>query len=146
MHHAILPIRFSVVVWDSQELLYLFVVFISYQTDMSYGRLFCLFIPRILVTIEIISMKIGLFEYQVRHHISNIQFTCKRRYIMTNIFKRYALLTMAQNGANIIWLVIDIWAASCQNQQNDFAPSEESDQPGHPPSLIRVFAVRSMGS
>ena len=26
------------------------------------------------------------------------------------------------------------------------APGEASDQPGHPPSLIRVFAVRSMGS
>ena len=26
------------------------------------------------------------------------------------------------------------------------APSEDSDQPGHPPSLIRVFAVRSIGS
>ena len=26
------------------------------------------------------------------------------------------------------------------------APSEDSDQPGHPPSLIRVFAVRWMGS
>ena len=26
------------------------------------------------------------------------------------------------------------------------APSEDSDQPGHPPSLIRVFAVCSMGS
>ena len=34
------------------------------------------------------------------------------------------------------------WAASWQNQQNDCAPSEDSDQPGHPPSLIRVFAVR----
>ena len=34
----------------------------------------------------------------------------------------------------------DIWAASWQNQQNDFAPSEDSDQPGYPPSLIRVFA------
>ena len=30
-----------------------------------------------------------------------------------------------------------IWAASWQNQQNDCAPSEDSDQPGHPPSLIR---------
>ena len=28
------------------------------------------------------------------------------------------------------------------NQQNDCAPSEDSCQPGHPPSLIRVFAVR----
>ena len=27
-----------------------------------------------------------------------------------------------------------------------FVPSEDSDQPGYPPSLIRVFAVRSMGS
>ena len=27
-----------------------------------------------------------------------------------------------------------------------FVPSEDSDQPGHPPSLIRVFAERSMGS
>ena len=27
-----------------------------------------------------------------------------------------------------------------------FVPSEDSDQPEHPPSLIRVFAVRSMGS
>ena len=34
------------------------------------------------------------------------------------------------------------WAASWQNQQNDCAPSEYSDQPWHPPSLIRVFAVR----
>ena len=27
-----------------------------------------------------------------------------------------------------------------------YAPSEDSDQPGHPPSLIRVFAVCSMSS
>ena len=27
-----------------------------------------------------------------------------------------------------------------------FVPSEDSDQPGRPPNLIRVFAVRSMGS
>ena len=26
------------------------------------------------------------------------------------------------------------------------APSEDSDQPGHPPSLIRVFAMCLMGS
>ena len=31
--------------------------------------------------------------------------------------------------------------ATWQNQQNKCAPSEHSDQPGHPPSLIRVFAV-----
>ena len=39
---------------------------------------------------------------------------------------------------------IDTWATSWQNQQCGCAPSEDSDQPGHPPSLsqIRVFAVR----
>ena len=39
-----------------------------------------------------------------------------------------------------------IWACTWQNQQNDLccAPSEDLDQPGNPPSLIRVFAVRSM--
>ena len=35
-----------------------------------------------------------------------------------------------------------IWAATWQNQQCGCAPSEDSDQPGHPPCLIRVFAVR----
>ena len=32
------------------------------------------------------------------------------------------------------------WAATRQNQQNECAPREDSDQPGHPLSLIRVFA------
>ena len=35
----------------------------------------------------------------------------------------------------------NVWAATWPNQQIDCAPSEDSDQPGHPPSLIRVFAV-----
>ena len=36
-----------------------------------------------------------------------------------------------------------IWAASWQkNNKMACAPSENSDQPGYPPSLIRVFAVR----
>ena len=37
---------------------------------------------------------------------------------------------------------LHIWATTWQNQQNEWAPSEDSDQPGHPPSLIRVSAVR----
>ena len=35
-----------------------------------------------------------------------------------------------------------IWAIAWQNQQNECAPREDSDQPGHPPSLISVLAVR----
>ena len=34
------------------------------------------------------------------------------------------------------------WAVTWQNQQSECVPSEDSDQPGHPPSLIRIFAVR----
>ena len=37
---------------------------------------------------------------------------------------------------------IMFWAATWQNQQNECAPREDSDQPGHLPSLIRAFAVR----
>ena len=39
------------------------------------------------------------------------------------------------------WAEGSRWAATCQNQQSDYAPSEDSDQPGHSPSLITVFAV-----
>ena len=38
------------------------------------------------------------------------------------------------------------WAAQYQNQQNDCAPSEDSDQPGHLPNMIRFLPVRSVGS
>ena len=33
-----------------------------------------------------------------------------------------------------------------KNNKMTCAPREDSDQPGHPPSLIRVLAVCSMGS
>ena len=35
----------------------------------------------------------------------------------------------------------DKWAATWQNQRSECAPSEDSDQPRHLPSLIRVFTV-----
>ena len=37
---------------------------------------------------------------------------------------------------------IFIWTASWQNKQSDCVPGKDPDQPGHLPSLIRVFAVR----
>ena len=42
---------------------------------------------------------------------------------------------------HLIFLYTLKWAASWQNQQCGCAPSKDSDQPGHPPSLIRVFTV-----
>ena len=44
--------------------------------------------------------------------------------------------------SKVAWWPNPKWAATWQNQQNECAPTEYSDQPGHPPSLIRVFAVR----
>ena len=41
-----------------------------------------------------------------------------------------------------ILVYVTIWATSWQNQQCGCVPSEDSDQPRHPSSLIRVFAVR----
>ena len=38
-------------------------------------------------------------------------------------------------------LLCQSWVTSWQNQQIECTSSEGSDQPGHPPSLIRVFAV-----
>ena len=40
------------------------------------------------------------------------------------------------------WSMKDTWATTWQNKQSDCVASEDSDEPGHPPSLIRVFAVR----
>ena len=49
-------------------------------------------------------------------------------------------------ASGTVYQYIKKGAASWQNQQNDCAPSEDSDQPGHPPSLNSVFAVRSVDS
>ena len=62
-------------------------------------------------------------------------------------FQEYSVCYMHSNKSSLsfnsyIWK----WATTWQNQQNDCAPSKDSDQPGHPLSLIRVFAVRSMCS
>ena len=50
------------------------------------------------------------------------------------------------NNSKYTTFIIATWATTWQNQQSDCAPSKDSAQPGHPPSLIRVFAVRLMGS
>ena len=44
----------------------------------------------------------------------------------------------------VTWLVY--WVPHDKTNKMTCVPSEDSVQPGHPPSLIRVFAVRSKGS
>ena len=59
-----------------------------------------------------------------------------------SFYERYCVLYIGKES--YIYAIVDntSWAATWQNQQSDCAPSEDSDQPGHQPSLIRVFAVR----
>ena len=66
------------------------------------------------------------------------------RYVISNHYLTSWQLTNrpCQNGPYPYpCLSILIRAASWQNQQNDCEPSKDPDQPGHLPSLIRVFAV-----
>ena len=42
----------------------------------------------------------------------------------------------------IYWLSFKFEPAHDKTYKMACAPSEDSDQPGHPPSLIRIFAVR----
>ena len=58
------------------------------------------------------------------------------------LFPRQVIIQLPKYVTHIICEPKYEWATSWQNQQNECAPSEDSDQPGHPPSLIRVFAVR----
>ena len=49
-----------------------------------------------------------------------------------------------KTGFVVTWLIYE--PPHDKTNKMTCAPSEDSDQPGHPPSLIRVFAVRSKGS
>ena len=80
--------------------------------------------------------------------------SCRLRfliYIVFQIFSYHSLYTQSSTLTKYrvvfsfqqqIWnsLTDCKWAASWQNQQSECVPSEDSDQPGHPPRLSRVFA------
>ena len=57
-------------------------------------------------------------------------------------WNHYGVICFSWIIYSILLKNIHIWARTWQHQQSDCAPSEDSDQPGHPPSLIRVFAGR----
>ena len=59
---------------------------------------------------------------------------------------RYQLLHSRSSQLHV-WLTFKLFEPPHdKTSKMACAPSEDSDQPGHPPSLIRVFAVRLMGS
>ena len=104
------------------------------------------------------SFRVALFRLFVFSHgvISSFRLFAWRLFVFS--FFRVALFreekTKRRNGTNQPpYVVVHTdknpkvnMSRSWQNQQNDCAPSEDSDQPWNPPSLIRVFAVCSMGS
>ena len=52
------------------------------------------------------------------------------------------LIYLKHNAFNSCWCRIEhIWAASWENQQNDCAPSEDSDQPGHPSTWRKLGSL-----
>ena len=73
-----------------------------------------------------------------------IRTTCPSLQITTDA------VSIGEQGSPVLYLPIEHLSSyklpHNKNQQNDCAPSEDLDQPGHPPSPIRVFAVCSMGS
>ena len=96
-------------------------------------------------------IQLWLWNNQIqRRMVSEISSPCPSAYLKTVFFspvainwELYEINSWKKTMKRSPWIN---WAASWQNQQNDSALSEDSDQPGHPTSLIRVFAVRLMGS
>ena len=65
-----------------------------------------------------------------------VRYGCSHVLFSNRAICRFKCLFVFQN------VQVIIWAATWQNKQSECALSEDSDQPGRPPSLIRVFAVR----
>ena len=84
----------------------------------------------------LIRVKIGFFNV---HHAMKVV-------VIDKILQEAHGVSWNFSPAHYLHHTIVIWATTRQNQQSDCAPSEDSDKPGHLPSLIRVFAMRSMGS
>ena len=63
------------------------------------------------------------------------------------VFNRPGVCHHVKEKYHFMWCRYN-WATSWQNQQNDCALSKDSDQPGHPPSLIEssLSAWRKLGS
>ena len=89
-------------------------------------------------------------EWQNKGRILLLQMSTFSRLSVIEVFKAqgHVLFSNMQSTVTIqhfrsaITPVHVRWAATWQDQLCECAPSEDSDQPGHPPSLIRVFTVR----
>ena len=91
-----------------------------------------------------ITRQMTLTIMQLTFSYNSLQHTYQTDYLQLSKAIQNLCLVLAQLTLRKLSTIIS--ATPWQNQQNDFAPSVDSDQPGHPLSLIRVFAVCSMGS
>ena len=71
--------------------------------------------------------------------------------LILSLFQRIFIMNIiSQSDSHVLNLPLLFsnytWATTWQSQQSECVPREDSDQTGHPPNLIRVFAVRSIGS
>ena len=74
--------------------------------------------------------------YPGKQIISNVNDYFAILFVESNILHRHEW-----NTVSAMPCCDSIWATTWQNQQNECAPSEDSDQPGHPPSLISLRCV-----
>ena len=79
------------------------------------------------------------------HDIAVLSWKCLKHRIRISKFKFLYIFEVKANWAVSKAALINS-ACAWQNKQNDLCTPRDSDQPGYPPSLIRVFAVHSMGS
>ena len=73
--------------------------------------------------------------------------SCKRKRCKTEVpvlqkFVLHSIFVHQESFSKILASKGNYEPRHDKNQHNKSAPSEDSDQPGHPPSLIRVFALR----
>ena len=95
-------------------------------------------------------------RYRAKNYISTKTYDFQAKYKQYQYFsilvagkmrRIWSYVNKLLNKTDRNWMkTLFIWITSWQNQQKGCAPSKDSDQPGHPPSLIRVFTVRLMGS
>ena len=125
------------------------------RTSTSLARL-RLFKSGVMLTVSNICL--GIYPEQSRFdvaawHSGEVETTWLRRWAFVVYYKIYDFWLWIKydcsenKDTNFLKPRANIWASAWQNLQSGInAPSEDSNQPWHPPSLIRVFAVRSMGS
>ena len=115
------------VVWDSQNiLLYLVSVTDSWMT-LVYGN------KKMMHTIIVSVKRKFWFLWQQNRKSAS----CENSKSILAMFMKLGMLIKGTKE-----ITHSIWAATWQNQQSGCVSSEDSDQPGHPPSLISVFAAR----